>query len=279
MDTSICCQASASAGFSGRVQMAWPCRHRIAARILASSREEIARARQIHNTASVLSSQALIGGQHQGRTREALHLAALSDTTILPGGTGGSISESTSTVELRQTLAPAAVEAVAPSIAIGDSVRGAMDSPEGNLTGGMLPSAYSSFEDLDAFDSSTSGLDSDEPDMCTLVADSSGDVQVVCESDPTHPLSLAEAAVYNPPLPPSLLQDIEAKLEGDLVTIAVTIIFAVGFISLEFGVNDLIDHYFGDSLLSDVVCVWVGLTVVFWVKLSKARLMRFDRWR
>ncbi|GIL43022.1 hypothetical protein Vafri_827 [Volvox africanus] len=215
----------------------------------------------------------------QVRSRRTLHLAALPDTTILPGGPGGSISAPTSIAELRQTHAPAAAEAIAPAIAIGASVRAAVDNEEGSITGGMLPSAHSSFEDLDAFESSSSELDSDEPDMCTLVADPSGDVQVVCESDPAHPLSLAEAAVYNPPLPPSLLQDIEAKLEGDLVTIAVTIIFAVGFISLEFGVNDLIDHYFGDSLLSDVVCVWVGLAVVFGVKLSKARLMRFDRWR
>ncbi|GIL72946.1 hypothetical protein Vretimale_4594 [Volvox reticuliferus] len=231
----------------------------------------------------LLSCNIHLAGPQQGRARKAPHLAALSDTTILPGGAGGSISAPRSTVEPRQTHATAAAEAVAPAIAIVPSVRATADSDEGNAAGGaaysLLPSAYSSFEDLDALEPSGSELDSDEPDMCTLVADPSGDVQVVCESDPTHPLSLAEAAVYSPPLPPTLLQDIEAKLEGDLITIAVTIIFAVGFISLEFGVNDLIEHYFGDSLLSDVVCVWVGLAVVFWVKLSKARLMRFDRWR
>ncbi len=35
-------------------------------------------------------------------------------------------------------------------------------------------------------------------------------------------------------------QDIEKKLEADLATIGVTILFAVGFITLEFGINDLI---------------------------------------
>lgn len=35
-------------------------------------------------------------------------------------------------------------------------------------------------------------------------------------------------------------QDIEKKLEADVATIGWTILFAVGFITLEFGVNDLI---------------------------------------
>lgn len=55
---------------------------------------------------------------------------------------------------------------------------------------------------------------------------------MVCESDPTHPISLAEEAVLHPLVPTSLLQDIERKLEADLSTIAITIVFAMGFICL-----------------------------------------------
>lgn len=47
----------------------------------------------------------------------------------------------------------------------------------------------------------------------------------------------------------------------------------------EFGIDDLIDHFWGDDLLSDMVCGVVGLSLVFWVRLSKMRIMRLDMWR
>lgn len=126
--------------------------------------------------------------------------------------------------------------------------------------------------------SSTFETDSEDGEMCTLVQTDYGDVQMVCDSDPTHPISTAEVAALNPIVPATLLQDIEKKLEADVATIGWTILFAVGFITLEFGVNDLIEHFWGDTLLSDVVCVFVGLAVVFWIRIKRYRLVRFDRW-
>eukprot|EP00198_Chlamydomonas_reinhardtii_P002672 XP_001692008.1 predicted protein [Chlamydomonas reinhardtii] len=123
-----------------------------------------------------------------------------------------------------------------------------------------------------------SSVDSDS-EMCVLVPDpEGGDIQMVCESDPTHPISLAEEAVLHPLVPTSLLQDIERKLEADLSTIAITIVFAMGFICLEFGVNDLIEIFFGHSVVSDLTCIGIGLVVVFGVKVSKRPLLRLDRW-
>lgn len=46
----------------------------------------------------------------------------------------------------------------------------------------------------------------------------------------------------------------------------------------EFGVNDLIEIFFGHSVVSDLTCIGIGLVVVFGVKVSKRPLLRLDRW-
>ncbi|KXZ44264.1 hypothetical protein GPECTOR_70g495 [Gonium pectorale] len=181
---------------------------------------------------------------------------------------------------------PAAIDASTPSPATAFAP-GAAAAPQHSLhdaadgvqaSQGLLATFASKGSRDDPGTLSSSSMDSDG-EMCALVSDPSGDVQLVCDSDPTHPISLAESAALRPALPTTLLQDMEAKLEADLTTILVTITFVVGFIILEFGINDLIDIYWGDDVLADIACVGVGLAVVFWVRLSKVPLMRFDRWR
>lgn len=54
--------------------------------------------------------------------------------------------------------------------------------------------------------SSTFETDSEDGEMCTLVQTDYGDVQMVCDSDPTHPISTAEVAALNPIVPATLLQ-------------------------------------------------------------------------
>ncbi|GLC38929.1 hypothetical protein PLESTB_000462400 [Pleodorina starrii] len=283
MDAALRAQIYAAAEFSGRL----PARHCPGHMLTSRSRLQrdtpycdAGRQRQCHYSTSTAVVHAPSGGHRQANNRRP---AALRETAPLANNASGSSapaspSPSTSALEPPQHVAAAAARAstaVAPAARQADAV-----GHSGAVAQSSVYSPTSSLEDLGTASSSSDvELDSDEPEMCSLVTDPSGDVQVVCESDPSHPLSLAEAAVFNPPLPSTLLQDIEAKLEADLVTIAVTILFAVGFISLEFGINDLIEHYYGESVFADVVCVSVGLAVVFWVKLSKARLMRFDRWR
>ncbi|EFJ52158.1 hypothetical protein VOLCADRAFT_116195 [Volvox carteri f. nagariensis] len=260
---------------------------------------EAAWSRRIQQISVLYPFHVRIGEQYPARKELRHHQAAtpktaLSDTTTLTANTSASAVEPSA----GSHAAAAATESKALGISAailstaGASTAATISSDAQPTASGRLgpTAAAASFQDLGVLELSSpvssfsSSLELDSGDdvdgeMCTLVADPSGDVQVVCDSDPGHPLSLAEAAVYRPPFPPTLLQDMEAKLEADLTTVGVTILFAVGFISLEFGINDLIEHYFGDSLLSDVVCVWVGLAVVFWVRLSKMRLMRFDRWR
>ncbi|GLC63428.1 hypothetical protein PLESTF_000035100 [Pleodorina starrii] len=334
MDAALRAQIYTAAEVSGRL----PARH-CPGRML-TSRSRLQRdtpycdaRRQCHYPTPTAIVHAPSGGHRQANNRRP---AALRETAPLANTASGpspptSPSTSTSALEPPQHVAAAAARAstaAAPAARQADAV-----GHSGAVAQSSVYSPTSSFDDLGSASSSSDlELDSDEPEMCSLVTDPSGDVQlsargargqplgpstailrsglpycpapsgcrchlstgpryididpplptwlnVVCESDPSHPLSLAEAAVFNPPLPSTLLQDIEARLEADLVTIAVTILFAVGFISLEFGINDLIEHYYGESVFADVVCVSVGLAVVFWVKLSKARLMRFDRWR
>ncbi|KAG2499834.1 hypothetical protein HYH03_002125 [Edaphochlamys debaryana] len=123
--------------------------------------------------------------------------------------------------------------------------------------------------------STLSSTDEADPEMCVLETDAAGEVQMVCESDPGHPISLAQEALQHPVIPTSLLQDLESKLEADISTLCVTILFAVGFITMEWGINDLMDNLFGDdNVLSSFSCIVTGLQVVFGVKFSRARVMR-----
>lgn len=60
----------------------------------------------------------------------------------------------------------------------------------------------------------------------------------------------------------------EQRLEASLPSIGATIAFMVGVIILEFGVQGLLDHYLGDSVLGSVACILVGLGIVLWIKLA-----------
>ncbi|KAG2448257.1 hypothetical protein HYH02_006841 [Chlamydomonas schloesseri] len=174
---------------------------------------------------------------------------------------------------------PAAAAATSPGAAAGAvrAVAAVVLSPAAPVSGPSASTSTSTPTPTISMDS-LSSVDSDG-EMCLLVPDpAGGDIQLVCDSDPTHPISLAEEAVLHPLVPASLLQDIEHKLEADLTTIAVTIVFAIGFICLEFGVNDLIEIFFGHSVISDLTCIGIGLVVVFGVKVSKLPLLRLDRW-
>jgi hypothetical protein len=41
------------------------------------------------------------------------------------------------------------------------------------------------------------------------------------------------------------------------------------------GVWALLDHFIGDSVLGDICCMIVGLTLVLWIRLSGAKVANF----
>ncbi|GFR40423.1 hypothetical protein Agub_g997 [Astrephomene gubernaculifera] len=200
-----------------------------------------------------------------------------------PAAAAATVTASAAALAPTADAAYADLAANVASEAVQGSAGGAVSHANYASAGSVLSSVLSSLEDADVRRSSLgsgSSVDGEsEGEMCVLVSDPAGDVQMVCASDPSHPVSLAERAVVSPLLPASLLRDVEARLGADLATLGLTVLFAVGFISLEFGINDLIEIYWGDSTLADVVCVAAGLALVFWVRLSRVRIMRLDRWR
>ncbi|KAI8467894.1 MAG: hypothetical protein J3K34DRAFT_471300 [Monoraphidium minutum] len=70
---------------------------------------------------------------------------------------------------------------------------------------------------------------------------------------------------------PAWLVEAEQRLEADLPTIGLTILFMTALIAYERGVQSLLDNVFGDSPKGSVACITMGLFLVFGVKLSGVR--------
>lgn len=62
--------------------------------------------------------------------------------------------------------------------------------------------------------------------------------------------------------------DMENKLGGDIVAVAITLCFVTAFILVEFGVYGLLDHFLGDSVAGDLACIISGTftrySLAFW---------------
>lgn len=141
----------------------------------------------------------------------------------------------------------------------------ASPAPPTALASSAAPAALASYDGSTASDS--------DGEMCTFVESEQG-LQMVCSDDPT-PVSVAEMAALHPVIKPTLLQDIEARLEADVSTVLITIVFAVGVIMVEFGVQSLLDHYLGESIVGMIGCIVGGLSVVLYFKIAGYRIARF----
>ncbi|KIZ02938.1 hypothetical protein MNEG_5018 [Monoraphidium neglectum] len=82
----------------------------------------------------------------------------------------------------------------------------------------------------------------------------------------------AEAAELPPPVPTDVLLEFEQKLEADISSVGLTLTAVTGVIIFWRGVWSLLDYYMGDSVLGDVCCIIVGLTIVLWIRLSGAKV-------
>ena len=105
---------------------------------------------------------------------------------------------------------------------------------------------------------------------CQLV-DVDGDLKLVCEGSTT---AVSESARVVETVPANVLQDIEAKLEADLVTLLTTVTFAVSIIMCEFGVEKLLGHWLGLSPFGSVMCCVVGLFVILYIRFMGFRMIR-----
>jgi hypothetical protein len=76
-------------------------------------------------------------------------------------------------------------------------------------------------------------------------------------------------------LPNDFLQEFERRLEADVATIAATVTAVTGVIFFWRGVWSLLDHFIGDSVSGDVGCCVLGLCIIFWIRISGARLGTF----
>jgi len=87
-------------------------------------------------------------------------------------------------------------------------------------------------------------------------------------------LAAAEAAAAElpPPVPTDVLLEFEQKLEADVSSVFLTLAAVTGVICYWRGVWSLLDYFMGDSVLGDVCCMIVGLTIVLWIRLSGAKV-------
>lgn len=61
---------------------------------------------------------------------------------------------------------------------------------------------------------------------------------------------------------------VEQRLGGEIGGLAAAIGFAFGAIFLEYGVQGILDHYFGDSVFGGLCCAATGLAIVFGIRLQ-----------
>ncbi|GLC42284.1 hypothetical protein PLESTF_001144100 [Pleodorina starrii] len=77
------------------------------------------------------------------------------------------------------------------------------------------------------------------------------------------------------PVPEDVIAEFEHKLEADLQTVGVTLTAILGVIIFWRGVWALLDHFIGDSVVGDVCCIIVGLTIVLYIRLSGMKIASF----
>lgn len=82
----------------------------------------------------------------------------------------------------------------------------------------------------------------------------------------------AAAAELPPPVPTDVLLEFEKKLEADIMSVLLTLTAVTGVIIFWRGVWSLLDYYMGDSVLGSVCCIFTGLTIVLWIRLSGAKV-------
>lgn len=78
-----------------------------------------------------------------------------------------------------------------------------------------------------------------------------------------------------PTVPQLVIDEFEHKLEADLQTVAVTITAILGVIVFWRGVWSLLDHFIGDSVLGDLCCIVVGLSIVLYIRLAGLKIASF----
>ncbi|KAG2452085.1 hypothetical protein HYH02_003121 [Chlamydomonas schloesseri] len=95
----------------------------------------------------------------------------------------------------------------------------------------------------------------------------------VVKAPAVQPVRLPEPVFV--PVPEDVITDFEHKLEADLQTVGVTLTAILGVIIFWRGVWALLDHFIGDSVVGDICCVIVGLTIVLYIRLSGMKIASF----
>jgi hypothetical protein len=97
--------------------------------------------------------------------------------------------------------------------------------------------------------------------------------QLVQQQRPRLPASLSRAWLRGARLPlRRAVRTTEQRLDAELATVAATIMFVVGLISLDRGIQDLCDNIFGASPLGSVLCMLLGLGLVVGVRIAGGRV-------
>eukprot|EP00877_Chromochloris_zofingiensis_P007724 jgi/Chrzof1/3204/Cz12g15220.t1 len=102
-------------------------------------------------------------------------------------------------------------------------------------------------------------------------AESQAPATVPADVLPT-PVGTTLVEVSGPSVPPDLLREFEHKLEADLKTVGVTLTAVTGVIIFWRGVWSLLDSIVGDSVFGDICCIFVGLIIVLWIRLSGVKV-------
>ncbi|GIL80493.1 hypothetical protein Vretimale_16078 [Volvox reticuliferus] len=99
---------------------------------------------------------------------------------------------------------------------------------------------------------------------------------VISPQPPTQPAGKGNTAQPTfTPVPEDVIADFEHKLEADLQTVGVTLTAILGVIIFWRGVWALLDHFVGDSVVGDICCIIVGLTIVLYIRLSGMKIASF----
>ncbi|GFR41624.1 hypothetical protein Agub_g2351 [Astrephomene gubernaculifera] len=92
---------------------------------------------------------------------------------------------------------------------------------------------------------------------------------------PPRPAQQAQQQPIINPVPEDVIAEFEHKLEADLQTVGVTLTAILGVIIFWRGVWSLLDHFLGDSVVGDICCIIVGLTIVLYIRLSGMKIASF----
>lgn len=111
-------------------------------------------------------------------------------------------------------------------------------------------------------------------EMCVLVETPDNGIRIVCDGDVDTGVTILEAPLQTDLVRSDIVLEREEVVRYDFLTLCTTVCFALGIIMIEYGVQGLLDHYLGDSVVGGIGCIAVGLAIILNIRLSGYKLVK-----